>query len=516
MATLVTRLTNTGNLLVNGTFDEITLTANNSNAAYSVSSDTVFSKQFDEVSLAAGSMNFNGSSYVLVNTTNDTGNIGTQDFTWEAWVYPINFSADRVIFDGRDGAGQNTLNIRLLSSTGVFRLGLSGASINIDGSAVQANAWTHLAITRSGTLLNLIQNGVITNTVINSTSLLNYNNRPIIGASGFTLGNASFLGYISNVRLIKGDALYTTGFTPAQTVLDSTANTSLLFNVLNSIDFRKDNGPYNFVTSVSGTPTWSSFGPFNQNVTGLVERRLANVTIVKDQFDEFTGVPIVDSSLVLWLDAEQPSSYVGSGSNWVDLSRSSANVTLYNTPSFTRDLNGGKLSFVPASSHYGDTAANLGNLNRWTIEAWVRVTASLTNQVTSVITNVYNGSVLNFSMGTNNAPTNYNLCVGFFDGAWRNTTGFTPTLNTWYHVAGTYDGSTLTQYVNGVISGSAVSYSGTPTSGGVIRIARRWDDVVTSTNLFPGDIVAIRVYNRSLLADEVSQNFNALRRRFSI
>lgn len=289
MPTIVTRLTNTGNLLVNGSFDEITLQSN-SNISYRVTPGTVFSKQFDEVSLGAGSINFEGSEYILVNTTNDSGNIGTGDFTWDAWVYPLNFSTDRVIFDGRDGGSQNSLTIRIVATTGIFRQSFFGPSINIDGTAVQANTWTHLAITRNGTTLRLFQNGVITNTVTNSTSITNGTNRPIIGASGFTLGNASFLGYISNVRLIKGQALYTANFIPQQTVLESTANTSVLLNVLNSTDFRKDNGPYNFATSVSGTPSWSAFGPFNNNVTGLVERRLPNATLIKGQFDEYTGI----------------------------------------------------------------------------------------------------------------------------------------------------------------------------------------------------------------------------------
>jgi hypothetical protein len=263
---------------------------NTSNSSQKVSVDTVFSKQFDEVSLAAGSINFNGSSYVLVNTTNDSGNIGTGDFTWEAWVYPINFSTDRVIYDARS-TGTTSLNIRLEASTGVFKQGLGGFSVL--GTAVQANTWTHLAITRSGTLLRMFQNGAITNSVIFSTNLAHGTNRPVIGATGFTEGTNPFLGYISNVRLIKGQALYTADFTPSQTVPGSTANTSVILNVLNSTDFIKDNGPYNFSTSVSGTPSWSAFGPFNNNVTGLVERRLPNATLIKGQFDEYTGAPTV-------------------------------------------------------------------------------------------------------------------------------------------------------------------------------------------------------------------------------
>ena len=59
---------------------------------------------------------------------------------------------------------------------------------------------------------------------------------------------------------------------------------------------------------------------------------------------------------------------------------------------------------------------------QWTVEAWIKVNASLTGQVTSVVTNQYNlSNALNYSIGTNKSPTDYKLCIGFFDGAWHNT-----------------------------------------------------------------------------------------------
>ena len=238
---------------------------------------------------------------------------------------------------------------------------------------------------------------------------------------------------------------------------------------------------------------------------------------IQGQFDELTGAPVIDGNLKFWIDAAQSNSYSGSGATWYDISTSQSNVTLYNSPTYSSSVTGGNIKFTPASTQYGDTATNLGNMPKWTAEAWVKVNASLTGQVTSAVTNQYNlSNALNYSIGTNKAPTDYNLCVGFFDGAWHNTTGFVPTLDTWYQVVGTYDGTTLIQYVNGTANGSAISYTGTASSGGNTRIARRWDDTTVSTNLFPGDIAVVRIYNRALTADEVSQNFNAHRRRFNL
>jgi hypothetical protein len=134
-----------------------------------------------------------------------------------------------------------------------------------------------------------------------------------------------------------------------------------------------------------------------------------------------------------------------------------------------------------------------------------------------VVGNQFNGTnAINFTMGTNGAPFSYNIQVGFFDGSWRNTTGFAPALNTWYHIAGTYEGSIIRQYVNGNVSGGTLNYIGTPTSGGEIRLMRRWDDVASTTNSIDGDLAIVRIYNRRLSATEILTNYNAQKTRFGL
>jgi hypothetical protein len=202
------------------------------------------------------------------------------------------------------------------------------------------------------------------------------------------------------------------------------------------------------------------------------------------------------------------------GTTLTDLSLTKNTTTLTNTPTFS-NTNGGYLSFASASSQYA-TAPNLGSLSRWTLETFVRFTSSYSTKVAMVVGGQYDlSSNLNFTIGTNNAPTNYNIAVGFFNGAWRSTTGINYALNTWHHIVGTYDGTTIRQYTNGTQVDS-LNYTGTPSSGGEVRINRRWDDVVSSGNLFDSDIATVRIYNRALTAAEVQQNFNATRARFSI
>ena len=227
------------------------------------------------------------------------------------------------------------------------------------------------------------------------------------------------------------------------------------------------------------------------------------------------GPKIVTNGLVLHIDAADKKSYIGSGSSWNDLSANSRNFTLFNTPAFSSNF-GGLLNFDDTVFEYG-TTPNIGSLTNFSVEAWARTNKSLTGKVTTVVCNQYDlVSNLNFSLGTNNASASYNMTFGFYNGAWRNVTGFNMAINTWYHMIGTYNGSSVILYVNGV-AGTPLSYTGTATSGGEIRIARRWDDVAnTASNFFSGDISIVKIYNRALTSAEVLQNFNATRGRFAI
>lgn len=189
-------------------------------------------------------------------------------------------------------------------------------------------------------------------------------------------------------------------------------------------------------------------------------------------------------------------------------------LTLLNTPTYTAGPPA-YFSFDPASLEYG-SAQSLGNLSRWTVEIWFRVTNSLSGQVCMIVGNQFDGvNKLNFSIGTNSAPSNYNINTGFFDGAWRTAGNFNPTLNTWYHVVGTYNGNNITQYVNGVQDGQT-AYVGTPQSGGSVYVAKRWDAVAASMDHFPGDVSQAIVYAGAMTASEVAKRWNATRSTYGL
>lgn len=224
---------------------------------------------------------------------------------------------------------------------------------------------------------------------------------------------------------------------------------------------------------------------------------------------------IITNGLIVHLDAANKKSYSGSGSTWIDLTKNKYNFTTYGSPTYSIS-NNGIITFAKASSQYADYSTSFPSLSNWTVESWVKFTTTpaSSSNVTTVVTGNYNGvSNLNFCIGTSNSPTDYTIRAAFFNGAWRQSSGHTPTAGVWYSYTGTYDGTNIILYVNGLLFNST-AYTGTSQSGGGIRVARRWDDIVTASNLLDGAVPVVRIYNRALSASEILQNYNATKGRF--
>lgn len=224
---------------------------------------------------------------------------------------------------------------------------------------------------------------------------------------------------------------------------------------------------------------------------------------------------IVTSGLVALLDASFTTSYPKGGTGWKDLSDTQSTATLINGVSYLAN-NRGSLNYSSASLQYADLP-DLGTLSNFTVSCWFKLnTLPTTSGAAAVVTNVYDlSSKLNFSIGLNNSPSSSNICGGFYNGAWRTTSGFTPATGSWYSVDVTYNGSQIIQYLNGAQQ-STLTYSGTAQSSGLgVRIGRRWDSTPSSVDFINGEIPFVSVYNRALSSTEIASNYNAILPRYT-
>ena len=216
---------------------------------------------------------FNGINQYLSAPNNAAFQFGTGDFTIECWMNCNNFgttsSYNRVLCVGSTfmlGTGTGAEFVIFASSSntpGGITYNLAGNTGNINptvtssNSAMTTNRWYHLAMTRqSGTMSGFID-GVLLSSVTNTAS--------ISGTSGVSIGAALstssyFNGSISNVRILKGIALYTASFTPLVEPLTSVASCSLLTCNAPTI---VDGSTNNFTITNKNGATVSSVVPFN-------------------------------------------------------------------------------------------------------------------------------------------------------------------------------------------------------------------------------------------------------------
>ena len=227
------------------------------------------------------------------------------------------------------------------------------------------------------------------------------------------------------------------------------------------------------------------------------------------QKSRFTNT-IVQSGLILNLDAGNNYSYAGSGSTWYDVSGNNYNGTLIGSPSYTSNNNGGII--FDSSAKYGTlpTSGLAFGSGQFAIEVWVYSTGVVTNNViyASQSSNVSGFIALYYVNGLGFALTDFN-------GSTRITTTHQTAVlqNTWYHVVGIRNASNqYVVYVNGVVSTTNSTSSLTLTASAP-QIA---SNPATTGERFTGTIVSLRLYNRSLSAAEVLENYNAIKGRFAL
>lgn len=223
----------------------------------------------------AWSNSFNGSN-TLIKTpdTSITGLDLTGDFTIECWFYATGNTGHLINRGGGTGIAWasyevwtgNTNNVYFAASSANSGYDIGGEnSTGLIGSYA-LNTWNHVAVTRSGNVYRGFLNGVQGYTQTLSLTPYTATGRGITIGGAYqnswgVVGNifSVFAGNISNVRIVKGTALYTSNFTPSPNPLTAVTNTSLLTCQSNQFI---DNSTNNYTITTGNAPSVQAFSPF--------------------------------------------------------------------------------------------------------------------------------------------------------------------------------------------------------------------------------------------------------------
>ena len=168
---------------------------------------------------------FDGSGdYLSLPNSNDF-DFGSGNFTIDFWIYINGSQANDVgiiNFGNNQGDPSDTNWVIYFQNTTVIRFLTGGRivgssidwDVNIDFTGITTGTWLHLAVVRTGNDYKTFTNGVLGNTVTNSSAIQDINSPLEIGRWVRTAHTEYFNGYLDELRISKGIARWTSNFTP--------------------------------------------------------------------------------------------------------------------------------------------------------------------------------------------------------------------------------------------------------------------------------------------------------------
>ena len=194
----------------------------------------------------------------------------------------------------------------------------------------------------------------------------------------------------------------------------------------------------------------------------------------------------------------------GSGTAAGDVSGSANHGSLINATWSTSGRFGGALSFNGSSAFVSvPDAPSLDLTTGMTLEAWVNPAAAMGSSWRTIVLKEQTDQLV-YALYAN-GDTSRPLGQMWVGGGERKVTGTAAVaVNTWTHLATTYDGATQRLFVNGVQVASGAQTGLIATSASPLRIGGNaiWGE------LFEGRIDEVRVYNRALTATEIQTDMN--------
>ncbi len=452
----------------------------------------------------AYSVQFDGTGdYLTLAQSNDFDLTG--DYTYEAFIYYTDTTNNPTIFDFSAASGN--YEGRLQIQAGTLHLYNSGW---ISKGAISANTWHHIAVTQDFIFVDGVNIGSGTGAISGSNYKV-----VTIGArtnNGGTSYGDYFTGYISNVRIVNGTALYTENFTVPTTTLTNVTNTKLLCC--------QDNNATTAVvapggiTAVGNAAASNTYNPFVYNIDNYfgVDASTSNVTkqviphsavdtlyyfcnihsgmggsanIVTDEtkadpyaWKNTLATPLVGS-------ANDISNSVNSGST-----TKTATVTNANASSAQSNFYNGSFDFDGSGDYisYGTSSEMDFGSGDCTVECWLYINS---HSADKTIVGSWEGNI-SWQLSYGSDSGNDKFAFMMYNGS--TTSANSSLLSTnyagqWVHLAGVRNGNELQIWVNGKKDGTA-SFSGAHNAlNSAIRVGGR-----SGGNQVNAHIQDVRIY----------------------
>ena len=207
----------------------------------------------------ARSVDFDGTGDYLATNTSTDYDLGTGDFTLECWIKPDTYTDWVAIADKRTASDSKFLFYLDNSNSDHHRkikFFHSGSDQIASGDYdITDNQWQHVALVRNSAQTRIYVNGIQVGSTYADTN--DYDTTALRIGDAYN-GGQSLNGAISNFRIVKGTAVYTSAFIPPTEPLTSISGTVLLCCNNSSVT-----GTTTGTVTAGGNPAASTDSPFD-------------------------------------------------------------------------------------------------------------------------------------------------------------------------------------------------------------------------------------------------------------
>jgi hypothetical protein len=416
----------------------------------------------DQSKFSGGSIYFDGSDSLTVPDNDGVNDFGTGDYTIDFWFNSSVTNQRYTSFCSTEGAGGGytlLLNNANASDGTIAYWGALGSDVRTSSGGYNDGSWHHVALVRNGTSLAIYVDGVSKATATSSSSESSSGTLRI-GNSYYT--PRGLTGYMDEFRVTKGTALWTSTFNPP-------TRRNLKAPVVDLSG--SGNGVNLAVKSATGVATYRK---------GQVIEPIADAIWDFDGTDEYfdTGLYLSSTcSISCWYKRTEP-----------DIT--SADDPIMNINCWNNNVSNNFFYFYLQDPYYNPSPGG-------SVEFWA-----------------------------------YGYTAGVRDDWYPSGHPYASYLNVWRNVCVTFDGSSGYAYVDGEYMGSdtlpftawkagdpGYSYcspAGCGQSTLIFAGRRGYGSTGAPTSYFNGEMASCTVFNKTLTASQVKQNFNSQRSRFKV